>query len=192
MRREEGAGAMLRERSRNRYDLPVRRVDVAAASDESEGHVVYRDADGVWDESRAWDFAAPVGRPVLAAAPGVVREVVDGAGRSWHEDAAPPRSFSLDDLNGNVAVVVHARGERSVYCHLETGSFRVRAGDRVASGDVLAAVGMTGWTTAPHLHFAVVRDRRDGPGFESLQVRWRAPRRGWTLRPCVPPSPPPA
>lgn len=43
----------------------------------------------------------------------------------------------------------------TVYAHLRSGSLRVRDGDGVAAGTVLAAVGATGRASTPHLHFEV-------------------------------------
>jgi murein DD-endopeptidase MepM/ murein hydrolase activator NlpD len=43
-----------------------------------------------------------------------------------------------------------------MFAHLEHGSVRVRRGQRVALGEVLGALGNSGQTTAPHLHFQVM------------------------------------
>ena len=56
---------------------------------------------------------------------------------------------------GNHVVIEHSPGEFSVYAHLKPGSLRVKAGERVRSGDYLAQVGTSGNSTEPHLHFHV-------------------------------------
>jgi murein DD-endopeptidase MepM/ murein hydrolase activator NlpD len=88
----------------------------------------------------AVDFAARLGQPVLAAAEGrvtFVGHLSDGA---------------------MVVLIAHPGGFVSVYAHLDD-TFRrppVRIGDAVNSGQVIGFVGLTGITTGPHLHFAVL------------------------------------
>ncbi|MFN8601886.1 MAG: peptidoglycan DD-metalloendopeptidase family protein [Candidatus Binatia bacterium] len=83
------------------------------------------------------DLAAPAGTPVRAAADGTV----DFSGRRG--DA------------GNLVEIEHADGTRTRYAHLD--SMKVQAGETVRAGQVLGAVGSTGRSTGPHLHFAVER-----------------------------------
>ena len=77
------------------------------------------------------------------------------------QDPARRKDFE-DALAGRVpdgAVVVeidHGAGVLTLYGHLEVG-LAVAVGDRVVAGQVLGAVGMTGNTTGPHLHFGVWR-----------------------------------
>lgn len=87
----------------------------------------------------AIDLAAPLGTPVLAAAPGrvtFVGHLPDGA---------------------MVVVIAHDDGLVSLSAHLDDAFAPppVRAGDRVERGQVVGYVGLTGMTTGPHLHFSV-------------------------------------
>jgi murein DD-endopeptidase MepM/ murein hydrolase activator NlpD len=43
------------------------------------------------------------------------------------------------------------------YMHLQKGTIKVKVGDKVAMGDVLAKSGNTGESTGPHLHFEIQR-----------------------------------
>ncbi len=52
---------------------------------------------------------------------------------------------------GNLVVVLHPRGVRSMYAHLSRIS--VTLGRRVVAGSIVGAVGATGLATGPHLHF---------------------------------------
>lgn len=82
------------------------------------------------------DLAAPLGTPVLAAASGTVI----AAGR---------------DSSGAVVVRIrHDDGQETLYGHLDP-DLDVTNGQRVVAGQAIGAVGMTGNTTGPHLHFAV-------------------------------------
>jgi murein DD-endopeptidase MepM/ murein hydrolase activator NlpD len=59
-----------------------------------------------------------------------------------------------------VVLIAHVGGLVSLYGHLDDGVAppRVAAGDRVERGQIIGAIGMTGMTTGPHLHFTVWRD----------------------------------
>jgi murein DD-endopeptidase MepM/ murein hydrolase activator NlpD len=52
---------------------------------------------------------------------------------------------------GNTVEIRHSSGRNTLYAHLST--IDVRKGQRVEQGQRIGAVGMTGWTTGPHLHF---------------------------------------
>jgi murein DD-endopeptidase MepM/ murein hydrolase activator NlpD len=81
------------------------------------------------------DIASPIGTPVPACGQG---RVVFAA---------------LRILTGNTVVVEHLPGLFSVYYHMS--SIAVKVGDVVEKGQVIGAVGMTGFATGPHLHWEV-------------------------------------
>lgn len=102
----------------------------------------------------ALDFAAAEGTPVLAARAGTVMQVVDTFTEGGMDDALKERM--------NLVRVLHADGAMGLYAHIATGSARVQSGEAVQPGQVLAAVGSVGWSSAPHLHFSVqVNDGRE-------------------------------
>lgn len=104
------------------------------------------------------DLAAPLGTPILAAAAGIVTfagTLPNRPGTSWWQ-------------YGNLVALRH--GDRYVTLYGHCAELRVRAGQRVAVGDVLGTVGRTGWTTNNHLHFEVRRRGVDGR-FEPLDPR---------------------
>lgn len=79
------------------------------------------------------DLPAPVGTPIRAAADGVV---VASNGGGWA---------------GTHAVIRHGDGSATLYAHMST--MTVHQGQLIKAGDVVGAVGMTGRTFGPHLHF---------------------------------------
>ncbi len=68
--------------------------------------------------------------------------------------------------------MAHADGTAAVYAHLKKGSARVRKGEQVAAGDLLAAVGNTGNSSEPHLHVQLM-DRLKPAGAVGIPMLWR-------------------
>jgi murein DD-endopeptidase MepM/ murein hydrolase activator NlpD len=97
------------------------------------------------------------GAPVLAVGDATVAAVRDGMPEAARVSANPPHA--LPDEAGNYVVLRLADGRYAFYEHLRPGSTTVRPGQRVQRGDVLGALGFTGSSTGPHLHFHVA----DGP-----------------------------
>lgn len=90
------------------------------------------------------DFRGPIGAPVHAAAKGVVSFVGRKAGY------------------GNCLEISHGNGLMTRYAHLS--KFKARVGQQVAAGTVVGAIGNTGRSTGPHLHFEVrIHDRAVNP-----------------------------
>lgn len=110
------------------------------------------------------DFRIPdlqamrAGVAVFAAADGEVRGVRDGMAdvdvTTLPEGAVKGREC------GNGVAIRHADGWETQYCHLRRGSIVVRSGDRVAAGDRLGFVGMSGAAQFPHLHLSVRKGGR--------------------------------
>lgn len=61
----------------------------------------------------------------------------------------------LDAIGGNYVTIEHANSEYSHYLHLAAGSVKLKPGDAVEQGDVVGAIGQSGNSTEPHLHFQV-------------------------------------
>ncbi len=100
------------------------------------------------------DFAASTGTPVWAAADGVI---------TWAAPKGP---------NGNLVSIRHADGYESHYAHLHRIQRGIRPGVEVTQRQLVGAVGTTGRSTGPHLHFGLERNGRfvdpmaviNGPG----------------------------
>jgi hypothetical protein len=60
-----------------------------------------------------------------------------------------------DRMAGNFVLLDHGNGWVTQYGHLRRGSVRVKPGDRVAAGQRLGLIGLSGHTEFPHVHFEV-------------------------------------
>jgi len=113
--------------------------------------------------SYAIDFVMPIGTNVFAARGGTVIEVAS----DFHEAGV---DAAIDGPRANVVRVLHDDGTMSLYGHLNWNSIRVVPGQRVERGEYLADSGNTGFSTGPHLHFVVQRNR--GGAIISLPVQF--------------------
>lgn len=93
------------------------------------------------------------GVAVRAAADGLVIAVRRGVPdqNALEEDPEVTRGKTL----GNAVVIDHGRGLSTIYGHLRNGTIRIKEGDRVARGELLGEVGLSGRTAYPALHFEV-------------------------------------
>lgn len=94
------------------------------------------------------DFVAPVGTPVLATAAGEVLKA------------------EFAGAFGNLVELAHADGFATRYAHLN--SIRVKLGEQVALNEVVGALGNTGRSTGPHLHYEVLYKGRPIPPTKAL------------------------
>jgi hypothetical protein len=90
------------------------------------------------------DISAPAGLPVLAAADGVVT------------------AFGVNGGYGRFVEVEHAEGLKTLYAHLGAIDKAMVKGLAIKAGAPIGAIGSSGTSTGPHLHFEV-RDARDRP-----------------------------
>ncbi|MBM2576168.1 M23 family metallopeptidase [Jannaschia sp. Os4] len=98
--------------------------------------------------------AMAAGIPVRAPADGVVRGARDGMADRAIADRAEVEGREC----GNGVALDHGGGWVTQLCHMAEGSVTVAPGDRVAAGDVLGEVGLSGATQFPHVHLQVTRD----------------------------------
>jgi len=103
----------------------------------------------------------PVGTDIFAARGGIVFDV---AASNFRGGLDPER----DGPAANVVRILHDDGTYAVYAHLNTNTIRVRPGDLVRRGQYIADSGNTGFSSGPHLHFAVLRN--SGMRIESIPV----------------------
>ena len=85
------------------------------------------------------DIRAPRGSEVVAISDGIVINA----------------SYTVSGYGKHVRIL-HDGNVISLYAHMD--SLMVKAGDKVTKGQQVGTIGMTGWTTGPHLHFEVTQE----------------------------------
>jgi murein DD-endopeptidase MepM/ murein hydrolase activator NlpD len=83
------------------------------------------------------DFTAPQGTPIYATGNGTVSLAENGNGY------------------GNHVIVYHGFGYSSLYAHMSR--IKARPGQKVKRGELIGYVGSTGTSTAPHVHYEVIK-----------------------------------
>lgn len=82
------------------------------------------------------DFSAPTGTEIYSTGDGVVAETTQS--KSGY---------------GNCLVIDHGYGYKTMYAHIH--KFKVKQGEKVKRGQLIATVGNTGKSTSPHLHYEI-------------------------------------
>jgi murein DD-endopeptidase MepM/ murein hydrolase activator NlpD len=118
--------------------MPINESDLAHAVTSGYGwrtHPIYKTT----EFHPGMDFAAEQGTPIYATGDGVVE-----------------RADNLAQGYGNHVVISHGYGYRSLYAHMS--KMVAKAGQKVARGQLIGYVGSTGLSTAPHIHYEVIRN----------------------------------
>jgi murein DD-endopeptidase MepM/ murein hydrolase activator NlpD len=97
----------------------------------------------------AIDLAAPQGTPVNATMDGRISHV------------------AVNSVYGKYIIITHSGGYQSLYAHLSVVA--VQQGAWVSQGSKIGEVGSTGYSTGPHLHFAVFKNNKVINPLEVLQ-----------------------
>lgn len=111
----------------------------------------------------ALDFDMPEGTPIHAARGGVVIDLTEK-----HTRGGASRRYAR---YANFVTVLHIDGTTGEYYHLRKNGVSVSLGDKVKLGDHIGYSGDTGFSSMPHLHFAVYRAKPRGK-YESLPIQF--------------------
>ncbi|MBR4738075.1 MAG: M23 family metallopeptidase [Rhodocyclaceae bacterium] len=114
----------------------------------------------------AVDFSMPEDTPIVAARAGTV----------IYTEFEHSEGGMTPDKEGeaNVIIILHDDGSRAIYAHLAPGGVTVSPGQRVREGEVIGLSGNTGYSSGPHLHFAIQQVRDTGQEFiyESIPFKF--------------------
>lgn len=119
---------------------------------------IYQDGQSYSGDARDVRSYFAYGKEVLAVADGEVMQARDGMPDNIPRTAAgftPAVPLTMETVAGNFVVLALGDDQFAQYVHLQPGSLRVKAGDHIKRGAVIARVGNSGDARVPHLHFQV-------------------------------------
>lgn len=136
-----------RHRPTKPYRPPFQRGEAFRISQAFGGHYSHNTRESKY----ALDIVMPEGTPICAARAGVVFDIANdfftgGTNRKANMKRA------------NYIRILHADGTMAVYAHLKLESIRVGIGRKVSEGETIAESGNTGFSSGPHLHFAIQKN----------------------------------
>jgi murein DD-endopeptidase MepM/ murein hydrolase activator NlpD len=105
------------------------------------------------------------GTELLAVADGIVAATKDSIIENIPGANSRAVPITLETVGGNFVGIDIGNGKYALYAHVQPHSLRVKVGDRVKRGQVIALLGNSGNSTEPHVHFQIA----DGPTFLSSE-----------------------
>jgi murein DD-endopeptidase MepM/ murein hydrolase activator NlpD len=126
------------------YSMPIDETSRWELGQEFNGEYSHQDEQNRY----ALDFIVPIGTPVLAARGGIVMETVTNFDRAG-------QNAKIYAGRANFIRILHDDGSMGLYAHLKENGVVVSPGQRVGVGEVIAYSGNTGFSSGPHLHFAL-------------------------------------
>ena len=130
-----------------RYSPPLARGATFTVSQGFRGKFSHNSQPNLY----AIDIAVPIGTPIHATRGGIVMAVTDKfviGSASW--------AYFYD--KANYVMILHSDGTTAIYAHLLQGGIKVKMGQKVKQGELLGLSGSSGFSTGPHLHFAIRRN----------------------------------
>ena len=112
---------------------------------------------------------------------GRVSDLKDGLPDDIGSTERSGRAITLENVFGNCLMLDHGHRQFALYAPLQPGSLKVKVGDKVNGGQVLALLGSSGNSDAPHLHFHLI-DSNSPMGAEGIPYEIRVLHSAWLGR----------
>lgn len=129
------------------YSLPFEKGNTQLVFQGYNGKFSHQNAD-------ALDFNLKIGDKIFASREGIVTEVV-----KKNTQSCP--NISCAKLNNKV-LIMHSDGTFAEYAHLKYNGTELNVGDKIEKNQFIGYSGNTGFSSGPHLHFAVFINRITG------------------------------
>jgi murein DD-endopeptidase MepM/ murein hydrolase activator NlpD len=152
-------------------ERPVEGIVVLPPFATNEEYLVSQGFDGAKthnspDSIYAVDIAMPAGTAIHPVRSGIVMDVEEDFNRGG-------TNFDKFADKANHVRILHDDGTMALYAHLDLASVDVRPGARIRAGQRIARSGNTGFSSGPHLHFAI--QQNTGMQLISIPFLFRTP-----------------
>lgn len=138
------------DHSQETYDLDY---DYYLPFNKNESFEIYQGYNGDFSHKNenALDFTMPVGTEIVAVREGVVVQVVQSNSKACPQ----PECVKYN----NYILIYHPDGTFAEYSHISKNGAKVKVGDTVKKGHLIANSGHVGWSTGPHLHLVIFQQK---------------------------------
>lgn len=109
------------------------------------------------------DFSMPVGTKLTAVREGTVVKVIKKNNKNCGDEECQKYN--------NLILIHHSDGTFAEYAHIKQNGARVRAGLKVKKGQLIGYSGNVGWSTGPHLHLVIFKQKIEGR--ETLKTKFK-------------------
>lgn len=122
------------------YDLPFK---------SSNNFELYQGYNGSFSHQNenALDFTMPIGTEIMAIRDGIVLKVIDKNNKTCGQKECMKYN--------NLILIYHSDGTFAEYAHIKQNGSKVKVGEQVSKGQLIAYSGNVGWSSGPHLHLVI-------------------------------------
>ncbi|MFH1608039.1 MAG: M23 family metallopeptidase [archaeon] len=146
------------KKTKNTYKIPVRKQDRSLIISDPNAHSDFLE--------HGLDFLLPENTEILASQKGEIVDVKVDSNKGGFEDKYMGNKYL------NFITIKHSNEEYSQYAHLKHNGAKVKVGQKVKAGKVIGYSGNTGYSSAPHLHFHVLKINDSEVGWETLKPKF--------------------
>ncbi len=114
-----------------------------------ESYTIYQGYNGSFSHQNenALDFTMPIGTEIYSIRDGIVVKVVQNNNKACAQKECMKYN--------NYIIIYHSDGTFAEYTHIKKNGSKVKKGDKIKIGELIAYSGNVGWSTGPHLHLVV-------------------------------------
>ena len=127
-----------------KYYLPFKKSKSFTVSQGYHGAISHQNENAI-------DFTMPIGTEIVAVRDGVVVKIVQNNIKNCKERACMKYN--------NYITLYHNDGTFAEYTHIKKNGSKVKVGEKIKKGQVIAYSGNVGWSTGPHLHLVIYLPR---------------------------------
>ena len=153
-----------------KYIIPFKKRPVKIGQGFNQGSHKKWKEDGE-DMTYSVDYLLPEGTTIIASRKGTVTKVKD-SGKKNYSGKDSKKGDEAYKKHMNEIEIKHSDGTFAAYSHLKFDSAKVKKGNKVEQGQVIAKSGNTGWSSKPHLDFNVFKKNYRGWKVKTIRFKF--------------------